>query len=220
LRRSDPWRQSDWRLPNIRELESLVDYGRLDPCIDPIFPTTPTWHWSSDSLQNDPDDAWIIHFSAGYMSNGVKFARYPRVRCAEVCETELCAEPRSCFNCSASRSSSRGPCRGTLPPAYAWSEKAGWVELAPGGTPRAFATPSCLGASSGGRHGVDPSRERKTLQRPAILQRLAHGLRREPERRELSATHGARRRGGFDSIRRAGAREAALRRAHRGLRPV
>ena len=28
---------ADWRLPNRRELESLVDLGRHDPAIDPIF---------------------------------------------------------------------------------------------------------------------------------------------------------------------------------------
>ena len=30
---------NDWRLPNIRELLSTVDYGRSNPPIDPAFAT-------------------------------------------------------------------------------------------------------------------------------------------------------------------------------------
>ena len=39
----------DWRLPNIRELQSIVDYGR-DPVLDPIFGTVPAAHWSSTTV--------------------------------------------------------------------------------------------------------------------------------------------------------------------------
>jgi hypothetical protein len=28
---------SDWRVPNVRELQSIVDYGRFDPTSDPVF---------------------------------------------------------------------------------------------------------------------------------------------------------------------------------------
>jgi hypothetical protein len=40
---------TDWRLPNIRELESIVDYGRV-PTIDPVFDLTGgPLYWSSTS---------------------------------------------------------------------------------------------------------------------------------------------------------------------------
>ena len=28
---------NDWRLPNVNELQTLADYGRLSPAIDPVF---------------------------------------------------------------------------------------------------------------------------------------------------------------------------------------
>lgn len=41
--------QSDWRVPDLRELESLLDLGRFDPAIDTAaFPNAPaTPHWSA-----------------------------------------------------------------------------------------------------------------------------------------------------------------------------
>jgi len=40
----------DWRLPNVRELESLVDYGRYRPAIDPVFSGVPSVYWSSTTF--------------------------------------------------------------------------------------------------------------------------------------------------------------------------
>jgi hypothetical protein len=43
---------TDWRLPNLRELYSIVDYGKLHPdeSIDPVFGTTIGGnYWSSTS---------------------------------------------------------------------------------------------------------------------------------------------------------------------------
>jgi len=47
----------DWRLPNVRELQSIVDYGRYNPSIHPIFTQveqvilTPVDYWTSTSQQ-------------------------------------------------------------------------------------------------------------------------------------------------------------------------
>jgi hypothetical protein len=30
----------DWRIPNVKELQSIVDYGRFQPALDPIFGLT------------------------------------------------------------------------------------------------------------------------------------------------------------------------------------
>ncbi len=56
----------DWRLPNVRELQSIVDYGRFTPATDPIFGGLPTAaHWSSTSWPASPNLAWKIENGIG-----------------------------------------------------------------------------------------------------------------------------------------------------------
>jgi hypothetical protein len=59
----------DWRLPNIIELQSLVDYERYSPCINTTyFPQTqPSHYWSSTTNLdiNLPCWAWNIIFLSG-----------------------------------------------------------------------------------------------------------------------------------------------------------
>lgn len=43
-----------WRLPNVRELESIVDYERWAPAIDPVFEALPDCYWSSSSYASLP----------------------------------------------------------------------------------------------------------------------------------------------------------------------
>ncbi len=75
----------DWRLPDRYELQSIVDYGRRDPAIDPTaFPATPSrrWFWSSSSYAyaGDSSYAWLVHFNSGLVSHDDKtYSHY--VRC-------------------------------------------------------------------------------------------------------------------------------------------
>ena len=66
---------TDWRLPNINELESIVDYGRDQPAIDPTFENVDSGnYWSSISSADDSSNAWNVLFfdgnSYGYGSKG------------------------------------------------------------------------------------------------------------------------------------------------------
>jgi hypothetical protein len=59
---------TDWRLPTIKELCSLVDHTIYDPAIDKdFFPDTMSSnYWSSTSGAYFPDGAWGISFYYGY----------------------------------------------------------------------------------------------------------------------------------------------------------
>lgn len=55
----------DWRLPNIRELTSLADYGSTI-AIDPIFSGRDTaCYWSSTTVHPLPGNAWTVGFRPG-----------------------------------------------------------------------------------------------------------------------------------------------------------
>jgi hypothetical protein len=60
----------DWRLPTLKELQTLVDERRLQPSTDVVaFPDTPSeWFWSSTPSELPPDEAWATSFTDGYAS--------------------------------------------------------------------------------------------------------------------------------------------------------
>jgi hypothetical protein len=60
----------DWRLPNVGELQSIVDYGRFGPAIDPAFGSLSSVYWSSTTYAAFPDRAWFVHFDDGLVSGG------------------------------------------------------------------------------------------------------------------------------------------------------
>ena len=62
----------DWRLPNVRELQSIVDYGRSGPSIEPVFGALSTQYWSSTPIESNPDFAWYVGFFDGFVNSGVK----------------------------------------------------------------------------------------------------------------------------------------------------
>lgn len=56
------------RLPTVKELRSLVDYEKHDPCIDKdFFPDTKcSWYWTSTECNwNKAGSAWVVGFSNG-----------------------------------------------------------------------------------------------------------------------------------------------------------
>lgn len=56
-----------WRLPNIKELKSLVETACVDQAInESLFPATPTTLWSSSAVASDTYFAWFVIFYDGY----------------------------------------------------------------------------------------------------------------------------------------------------------
>ncbi len=73
--------KTDWRLPNIRELKSLVDYGRYYPAIDPALPCLSSTYWSATTITEDPPmSAWSVFFGNGDDIWEIK-AKAHHVRC-------------------------------------------------------------------------------------------------------------------------------------------
>ncbi len=81
---------TDWRLPNLNELQSLLNYGTVGPAVSPAFNVGCTaWctvsscsctlnyqYWSSTSFQNGPSSsqgmAWYASFHEGRLIRGSK----------------------------------------------------------------------------------------------------------------------------------------------------
>lgn len=54
---------SDWRLPNLDELSSIVDMSQSQSSINPIFPTpTISAFWSATRLTGSSTEAWVVDF--------------------------------------------------------------------------------------------------------------------------------------------------------------
>jgi hypothetical protein len=65
---------SDWRLPNVRELESLVDLSRHAPAINGCrhFFNIRDGYWSSTTSVYDPSYAWVLYTEDGNVGVGYK----------------------------------------------------------------------------------------------------------------------------------------------------
>lgn len=60
---------SNWRLPAVKELESIVDFGLFNPTIDvgyfPNTPTTNNW-WTVTPAAGEPESlSWFVDFAGG-----------------------------------------------------------------------------------------------------------------------------------------------------------
>lgn len=73
----------DWRLPNIRELETLIDDTRSPPLIDPIFGSLLGELTSSSSSVSHPHYVWVIDTDSGSVHFRQK-QNLRHVRCARL----------------------------------------------------------------------------------------------------------------------------------------
>ena len=72
--------QTDWRLPNLREMLSLIDYGRSGPALPGGHPFTNVqlgYYWTSTTVASTPSSVWVVGTSGGFMDYGGKtFLQY------------------------------------------------------------------------------------------------------------------------------------------------
>jgi len=67
-----------WRLPNVNELKSIVDYRTHSPSINTTyFPNTvSSGYWSSTTYADYPSRAWVVDFYYGDVHFDVKSYNY------------------------------------------------------------------------------------------------------------------------------------------------
>jgi len=57
---------TNWRVPNINELETIIDDKRANPAVQfPFINTANNIYWSSTTYESSTDSAWSIDFSTG-----------------------------------------------------------------------------------------------------------------------------------------------------------
>jgi hypothetical protein len=74
---------TDWRLPDIDELQSIVDYRYVSTSVDPaVFPGLSSNGWSSTTRATTSGAAWVVNFEFGTTSSIAKTDMGASVRCA------------------------------------------------------------------------------------------------------------------------------------------
>jgi hypothetical protein len=79
MNRNNVFAYSDWRLPNRRELRSLVSHQNRRPVLPhghPFRDVFPGWYWTSTSAAINPAYAWYVNLDGGRMFYGGKFQSY------------------------------------------------------------------------------------------------------------------------------------------------
>jgi hypothetical protein len=73
---------SGWRVPSVKELQTLVDEGRTEPSVDSFaFPVTANAkYWTSTVRASDKSRGWLVSFSFGSTSTD-DISHFYRVRC-------------------------------------------------------------------------------------------------------------------------------------------
>lgn len=75
MNRRGEFGHADWRLPNRRELRSLVSYQTLRPALPekhPFVNVVLNWYWTSTTAAINPAYAWYVHMDGARMFYGGK----------------------------------------------------------------------------------------------------------------------------------------------------
>lgn len=59
---------NDWRLPNRRELASIIDFTRQGPAFSTLFTGASASYWTSSTRNDKGNNGWYVNFTDGYSS--------------------------------------------------------------------------------------------------------------------------------------------------------
>jgi len=103
LNRSSLCGHTDWKLPNRRELFSIVSHETINPSLPPFHPFVNVfsgYYWTSTSCARLPDQAWYIHLGGARVFKGMKYGSYMvwPVRLSENISKVIQTGQRNCYN--------------------------------------------------------------------------------------------------------------------------
>ena len=76
---TDGSKAGQWRLPNVRELCSLIDYGRDNPALPEDHPfdnVQPFHYWSSSTYSYNTTFGWVVYLYDGSVDDDAKSLDY------------------------------------------------------------------------------------------------------------------------------------------------
>ncbi len=79
MNRNEQFGHTDWKLPNRRELMSLISYDSINPALPEGHPFKNVfngYYWTSTTCRRLPDQAWYIHLGGARVFKGMKHGSY------------------------------------------------------------------------------------------------------------------------------------------------
>ena len=105
LNKSDHYGYHDWKIPNRKELFSLMSYETINPSLPighPFIHVFSGYYWTSSTCARLPNQAWYIHLGGARVFKGMKYGSYMvwPVRTVENCNNSKLFQTgqKTCFN--------------------------------------------------------------------------------------------------------------------------
>jgi hypothetical protein len=76
----------DWCIPDVKQLQSIVDYGTFRPASSVHGETATTYYWTATASVINTNNAWIVNFFYGFVINRSKKIESLHARAVRPCQ--------------------------------------------------------------------------------------------------------------------------------------